>query len=115
TTTTGYEGSTIAFGRRRTCRSITTSATPIAAKYRYAGAALSRPRLDRRSVTATNNSDVANSTSGYHTAIGRPHPKHRPRRTTQLTTGMLCDGLIGVPHDGHRDPGRSSESPRGTR
>jgi hypothetical protein len=41
--------------------------------------------------------------------------RHRPRRASHESTGTLSYGRTGVPHDGQREPGRESDSPRGRR
>src|SRR3954467_4887911 len=47
--------------------------------------------------------------------IGVPQWRHRPRRSSQDTTGMSSRGVIGSPHLGQCDRGRTTDSPRGTR
>src|SRR3954468_16737802 len=47
--------------------------------------------------------------------IGLPQWRHRPRRSSQDTTGMSSRGVIGSPHLGQCDRGRTTDSPRGTR
>src|SRR5882757_11537318 len=60
-------------------------------------------------------SPVANSTSGYIGETGRPQLRHLPRRISQLKTGMLSYGLIGLRQRGHREPGETMERPSGMR
>src|SRR4029450_8428733 len=43
------------------------------------------------------------------------HAWHRPRKANQDTTGMLSTFRRGVPQLGHRDLGRTRDSPAGTR
>src|SRR6266542_2209550 len=112
---TGYEGSTIDFGSRRQSRSISDSAIPTAAKYRYAGSALSRCSRSSRTARAANTTAVANSTSGYRRLIGASQSAHLPRSSSQPNTGTLCRLRIGRPQEGQRDAGRTSDPPRGTR
>src|SRR5438045_1896768 len=47
--------------------------------------------------------------------IGAPQARQRPRSASHETTGMLSYGLTGAPHDGQRDGGCASDSPRGSR
>ena len=58
---------------------------------------------------------VALSVIGYTTEIRAPQARHRPRSISQDTTGMLSTLRSGVPQLGHRDRGRTRESPAGTR
>jgi hypothetical protein len=44
-----------------------------------------------------------------------PHDRQRPRSTSHEITGMLSRFAISVPHRGHRDLGRTTLSPAGTR
>src|SRR6476646_6120461 len=44
-----------------------------------------------------------------------PQSRHRPRRSTQLTTGILSRFRIVAPHRGHLDRGATTDSPAGTR
>src|SRR5688500_13854811 len=44
-----------------------------------------------------------------------PHRRHRPRRSSHENTGMLSRAPISAPHAGHRDRGRTIDSPFGSR
>src|SRR5258708_34214956 len=60
-------------------------------------------------------SPVANSTSGYIGEMGKPQLRHLPRKISQLKTGMLSYGLIGLRQRGQREPGETMERPSGMR
>src|SRR5580692_7851973 len=45
-----------------------------------------------------NQTPTANSTAGYRHEIQAPQSRHRPRSTTQLTTGTLSYHRIACPH-----------------
>src|SRR5262245_49605337 len=47
--------------------------------------------------------------------MARPHARHRPRRITKETSGMLSYHTICVPHPGHEDRGRQMLRPSGRR
>src|ERR1700739_2649954 len=47
--------------------------------------------------------------------MGKPQLRHLPRRFSQLKTGMLSYGLIGLRQRGHREPGETMETPSGMR
>jgi hypothetical protein len=68
-----------------------------------------------RSATPTNSAPVASSVSGYTAEIFAEQLWHRPRNASQETTGMLSTARSGVPHEGHRDRGWSTDCPSGTR
>src|ERR1700690_371165 len=48
---------------------------------------------------------VAISTTGYRGEILVRQEAQRPRRITQLITGMFCHALIGALHEGQAEPG----------
>src|SRR5436190_17139037 len=52
---------------------------------------------------------VPSSTRGYWTEIGSPHPRQRPRRTSQETTGTLSYHERPRPHLGQRDGGCTTD------
>src|ERR1035437_5492925 len=47
--------------------------------------------------------------------MGAPQRRQRPRRSSQDTTGTLSKNATGVPQEGQREPGWTTESPRGNR
>src|SRR5258708_14214251 len=47
--------------------------------------------------------------------MGKPQLRHLPRKISQLKTGMLSYGLIGLRQRGHREPGETMETPSGMR
>ena len=80
----------MALGSRPTSRSIMARLIPIAVKYSTAGSAASCCRSANRIATATNSTAVNSSTSGYRALIRTRQSAHRPRSTSQPSTGMLC-------------------------
>src|SRR5438876_1758039 len=44
--------------------------------------------------------------------MGSPQSRQRPRSSSQESTGTLSRARIGVPQDGHRDPGDTMDSRR---
>ena len=48
-------------------------------------------------------------------AMACRHDRHRPRSSTQLTTGMLSYQRMADAAPGQWEPGRTSDSRRGTR
>jgi hypothetical protein len=96
----------------RWSRSIPATAISIAANGSHRARSSSTPRVR---ATPTNTAPVSASTNGYRALIAAPQLRQRPRRKSHETTGMLSYGLTGVPQDGHRDAGVTSDSPRGSR
>ena len=47
--------------------------------------------------------------------MGAAQWRQRARSSSQLSSGMLSRGAIGEAQAGQADPGRTSDSPRGTR
>jgi hypothetical protein len=43
------------------------------------------------------------------------HAEQRPRRASQLTSGMFSQARMRWPHDGQAERGRTTDLPRGTR
>src|SRR6185436_18884977 len=58
---------------------------------------------------------TAISTAGYWIEIGARHQRQRPRSHSQATTGTLSNGAIPFPHEGQREGGETTDSPRGRR
>src|SRR5205809_1044593 len=58
---------------------------------------------------------VESSSRGYRGEIRDPQLRHRPRSTTQPRTGTLSLLAISTPQVGHRERGRTTDSPAGTR
>src|SRR5438093_1758589 len=63
----------------------------------------------------TNRIPVRSSVRGYTSEIRAPHARHRPRRSTQDSRGMLSRFRSWAPQDGQRDLGATMDSPLGTR
>src|SRR5713226_5704126 len=57
---------------------------------------------------------VANSTRGYRAEILVLHEAQRPRRSSQLTTGMFCQALMGALQAGQAERGMLKVSRSGT-
>ena len=55
------------------------------------------------------------STSGYWALMCSPQVRHLARSRSQLTTGMLSYQAMEPPHPGHRERGRTTDSPLGHR
>src|SRR6186713_2516322 len=55
--------------------------------------------------TAADITPVNASTNGYRALIDLPQLAHRPRKKSQLITGMFCSAVIGALHDGHAERG----------
>src|SRR5579859_3094369 len=68
----------------------------------------SRVGPDRHAIKAQR-SPVASSTSGYWIEIGSPQLRHRPRSTTQESTGTLSYQATPAPQRGQRDGGRTTD------
>src|SRR5512137_2454058 len=47
--------------------------------------------------------------------MGSPQSRHRPRRMSQLTTGMLSKGRMDFPHFGQWEAGNTMDLPSGIR
>src|ERR1017187_8604123 len=62
-----------------------------------------------------NQAPTASSTAGYLHEIPAPQSRHRPRSTTQLSTGTLSYHRTACPQFMHRDPGRTIDSCAGSR
>ena len=62
-----------------------------------------------------NQTPTPNSTAGYRQEIPAPQSRHRPRSTSQLTTGTLSYHRTACPHAMQRDPGRTTDSCAGSR
>src|SRR5580765_1002210 len=65
--------------------------------------------------TSAQSTPFASSIAGYRTPIGARHARHRPPRISHERTGTLSHAAIGAPHDGQRERGDTSDSPRGRR
>src|SRR6266849_3785197 len=57
---------------------------------------------------------VANSTRGYRAEILVLHEAQRPRRSSQLTTGMFCQALMGALQAGQAERGMLKVNRSGT-
>ncbi len=57
----------------------------------------------------------SSSTATYRGEIAVPQRRQRPRRTSHESTGMLSYQAIAARHSGHRERGRTIDSPAGTR
>ena len=84
----------------------------IAARYSSAGSSQEAPC---QAAIAAKAAAVPSSTSGYRAAIGVPQQRERPRSSSQLSTGTLSRAAIGAPQAGQALPGRTTDSPAGTR
>src|SRR4051794_3044049 len=96
----------------RWSRSISVTGTSNSTSTRRGSASASAPLT---TTTRAHSSAVPASTSGYRAEMRTPHDRQRPRSASHESTGTLSYGRMGVSHCGHREPGRDSDSPRGSR
>ena len=66
-------------------------------------------------ITAPKSAPVVASMIGYMALIGAPQLRHRPRSTSQLTTGTFSNHASPRPHDVHREAGQTTDCLRGRR
>ena len=66
-------------------------------------------------ITAPKSAPVVASTTGYMGLIDAPHVRHRPRSTSQLTTGTFSNHDSPRPHDVQRDAGHTTDCLSGSR
>ena len=103
-------GSVIASGSTVVSQSISDSASSTATTPHHSSATGCAPK---RQATAAKSSAVPISTAGYRSGIGVLHAEHRPRSSSQLSTGMFSYQRMRWPQLGQREAGRAR--PRGAR
>ena len=107
-----HDGYTIRFGMMRSCRSMNEQATSTARK----GATKPASQADGiTSAAPTNSSAVSSSTTGYSGEMRSPQVRQRPRNRRYDTTGCCPPDGFSVPQPGQAEPGRTIDSPLGTR
>src|SRR5215471_3419019 len=89
-------------GRSLSRRSVNTNTNRMAENAAHLSASNEIPNASKQ---AKNRSPVSSSTAGYIAEIGFLHFRHLPQSSSQLTTGMLSYGRMGVPHFGQADAG----------
>src|SRR5262245_59783818 len=91
---------------------MTTSEIITQAKTNSRGASHDGPVLK---TIAANTSPAHSSTVGYKNEIRARHKRQRPPSSAKLMSGMLSKALIGALQAPQCDPGKTIDSPRGTR
>ena len=104
-------GRVMTLGRSWCSRSMAKSTT--IAQTKISRAASSGPTGVTATVTAKSR-PVTSSTSGYCTEIGARQRAHRPRRTSQLSTGTFSNQRSSRPQLPQADGGNTTDLPRGS-
>ena len=112
TAKTTVDGYTIRFGMIRWLASMRARASSTVRNAAIIAATYGRSNL---AAAPANRPAVASSVSGYRTEIRAPQDRHRPRRSSHETTGMLSRDPITAPQRGQADRGSTMERFWGTR